>query len=460
MRLRTLLTTLLSAVAASLSAQLPQISLTGDFCDTLRVGRMQIVDEQGDTATFCIRAKWRGASALSHTKKSFTVKLYDEQDEKLDSALLGMRSDNTWALDAMAVDKARMRNRVSFDLWNDFAAENYIKKEYDDRSMNGIHGRFVEVTLNGDYQGLYNFTEKIDRKQLRLKKFKEDGTIRGLLYKAIDFRGTNFGCCDDYDNASPTWMGWESKYPDAEEDGMTDYAPLAEAITFVMNASTKDFCKYVDEVFDLPVWNDYFLFINVIYAIDNYAKNTYVYLYDETKTKKLGIAPWDLDCTWGRSYDASETATDATLFYHILNSRLNKEYPDYIEHVAARYFEFRKTIFDADSLKRRFTDYYDQLAACGAIEREEARWQGVDGLTLNIREEMDYISEYIDKHLAFEDDLWANFATGIHEISLNDASSSDASSDDAYYTLSGLRVTGQPTQPGIYIHHGKKVVVR
>lgn len=455
MRFFVLLTTVLTTCATSLFAQLPQISLTGNFNDTLSAGRMQIVNEHGDTATFAIQAKWRGAWAKTLTKKSFSVKLYDEQGEKLDSALLGMRSDNTWALDAMAVDKARMRNRVSFDLWNDFAADNYIKREYNGASFNGIHGRFVEVTLNGDYQGLYNFTEKIDRKQLKLKKVKGDGTIRGLLYKAVGFVGTNFGRCDDYDNASPTWMSWESKYPDTEEDGATDYGPLAEAIQFIMNASTSDFCEHVDEVFDLPVWSDYFLFINVIYAVDNYCKNTYAYIYDETKTHKLSIAPWDLDATWGRSYDASETEANGTLIYHHLYRRLNAEYPDFMEHMAAHYFELRKTLFAADSLKRRFTDYYDQLAACGAIEREETRWQGVDGLTLNIREEMDYISDYIDKHLAFEDQLLGNYATGIQEITPY-----STPTDDAYYSPSGLRVTGQPTQPGIYIHQGKKVVVR
>jgi hypothetical protein len=33
-------------------------------------------------------------------------------------------------------------------------------------------------------------------------------------------------------------------------------------------------------------------------------------------------------------------------------------------------------------------------------------------------------------------------------------------SDGAYYTLQGVRVNGCPTRPGLYIHNGKKVIVK
>ena len=36
---------------------------------------------------------------------------------------------------------------------------------------------------------------------------------------------------------------------------------------------------------------------------------------------------------------------------------------------------------------------------------------------------------------------------------------SDASASDAWYTLMGVRVS-KPSAPGLYIHHGKKVVVK
>lgn len=53
---------------------------------------------------------------------------------------------------------------------------------------NGTHGMHVEILFNGSYFGLYCLTDKIDRKQLNLKKSRTDfdGNYtgsRGILWK-------------------------------------------------------------------------------------------------------------------------------------------------------------------------------------------------------------------------------------------------------------------------------------
>ena len=116
--------------------------------------------------------RWRGATSLRYQKKSYAIKLKDASGNKLDASLLGMRSDNSWILDAMAVDKARISNRVSTDLWLDFSRKPYYFAQ-EPELVNGTHGKFVEVYLNGRYDGLYGLTEKVDRKQLKLKKYKK-----------------------------------------------------------------------------------------------------------------------------------------------------------------------------------------------------------------------------------------------------------------------------------------------
>jgi hypothetical protein len=45
--------------------------------------------------------------------------------------------------------------------------------------------------------------------------------------------------------------------------------------------------------------------------------------------------------------------------------------------------------------------------------------------------------------------------TGIDEIVVN-----CDNIDPAWYTIDGRRLSGEPTAPGIYIHHGKKVAKR
>ena len=36
----------------------------------------------------------------------------------------------------------------------------------------------------------------------------------------------------------------------------------------------------------------------------------------------------------------------------------------------------------------------------------------------------------------------------------------DTTADDTFYTLNGQRMSGRPNKAGIYIHKGKKVIVR
>lgn len=437
------------------NAQIPQVRLNGEFGDEYTEGTMTVQNEDGETTEYKVKAKWRGSFAKWFDKKSFAIKLINDNGESLDASILGMREDNNYILDAMAVDKARMRNRVSFDLWNDFATENYIKKEYDEeKSFNGTHGKFVELTLNDNYHGLYCLTEKIDRKQLKLKKIKK-GTVHGVLYKAEDWTGTMFYDYEDFDNSSPTWMGWEAKYPEVDDDGTAYYNPLAEAIKFVLESSNDEFVNHVEEYFDLPVWIDYFLFIKVINAVDNDGKNTFTYIYDIEKDKRLGIAPWDLDASWGRSYDGSEWTSQDIDFPNNLAVRLINEYPKFLNIMAARYKNMRSSFFDANMLKKRFADYYDYLKTNGALDREAAKWNGVNDISLDFEDEQSFISKWTDTRLQILDSYFAEVESGISTIKKEEMPSSSV-----YFDMQGRRLNGKPNQSGIYIHDGKKIILK
>ena len=76
--------------------------------------------------------KYRGASSSNYPKRSYAIKLRDENGNSVDRKLLGYRSDNNWILDAMYIDLACMRNRVATDLWNAFECKPY----YADRVAN------------------------------------------------------------------------------------------------------------------------------------------------------------------------------------------------------------------------------------------------------------------------------------------------------------------------------------
>jgi len=161
---------------------------------TYTLGRITVTepDKPGSAEYLLSDLKTRGALASSLVKKAFSIKLKDTNGSTpTDRSFYGLRSDNNWVLDAMGIDLARMRNRVSTDLWNDFSVKPYFGA-LEPNMVNGTRGHFVEVFVNDSYNGLYCMTEKVDRKQLNLKKYTPATAIapaiqRGALFKADEW---------------------------------------------------------------------------------------------------------------------------------------------------------------------------------------------------------------------------------------------------------------------------------
>lgn len=399
---------LLPLSAREVQTYLPVVNLTFSALsrDTFSACTFTLIE--GDkTSTLKAAIRHRGASALIYTKQSYAIKLYDEDGVKMDTSLLQMREDNYWILDAMAIDKARMRNRVAMDLWLDFSSKPYYF-EKEPTMKNTSDGKFVEVYVNGEYSGIYCLMERVDRKQLKLKK-AENNKIRGVLYKSVDWAGTFFseGETEAYDNTSREWMRFEYEYPE-EEDNLITWEPLANAMDFAVNASTENFVQHIAEKIDLPVYLDYELFALALSARDNRGKNVYLSFYNINKAaySKVLFTPWDIDHSFGRDYKADEEEIDRMKEWSItLQTRLMNEYPNYKEQRLDRYAYLRENFFKEDSLVKRFEAYFDLFHETGAAEREEERWSGVDKIELDFESEKDFIASWIPQRIAYVDSL-------------------------------------------------------
>ena len=350
---------------------------------------------------FDIDVRWRGATTLARPKKSYAVKLKDAKGEKLNHSFLGLRSDNSWILDAMSIDKARMRNRISTDLWNDFSTASYIRA-FEPTALNGTRGQFVEVFYNHRYQGVYCMTEKIDRKQLQLRKFK-NGQMRGVLYKTNKWN-TLVATSPVPTNEQSIWNGIEISYPNLEDGEPVDWSPLLQIMDFLTNSSASELRRELPQRIDLDVWRDYFLFIELLLAEDNDCKNLCVYFYDATNSSSLfGIAPWDLDHSWGRDYQGNALEANKNfLLYNRVHTCLRTYYGSY-NYVKERYQELRTNELRTDSLKARFHRVFQLYRENQVDEREELRWNGQDDIVLDFDAEEEYIQQWIDQRLAYLD---------------------------------------------------------
>lgn len=451
-------------------AQLPVVrintthQLSREFCDC-----HFLLDDKGsldDKISLDADIRFRGATSMLRQKKSFAIKLKELNGEKCDTSLLGMRKDNYWILDAMAIDVARMRNRVSMDLWNDFSRESYVKKS-EDNSRNGTDGKFVELYLNDEYWGLYCLSERLDRKQLKLKKCNGD-IVKGLLYKSVSWSTlySTDASYYNYENNSDTWNGWEMSYPNLEDGEPIDWKPLADMIHWLSYSKASEIKESLTSKIDTPVWQDYFLLMEFICAEDNICKNQYVYFYNVAKEDRmLGVSPWDMDHSWGRDYRGritSNTSADFDLpttrnrvsdLLYSNEGLLEKTFKD-------RYAELRATFFDSENLKNRFRTYFSLFIESGAADRERQRWSGADDIDLDFEAEQDYICEWIDNRLLFMDKKYDYSVTGVESVDLDLGLRQSAPATlrmSNVHNISGQSLKNINSGPHtIYIRNGKK----
>lgn len=418
---------------------LPVIELFGyGFSPNYAPGMVRVndPDTEADDPLLHMKTHWRGNTSLRRAKKCYALKLTDADGQSIDHKLLGLRSDNNWVLDAAMIDPSRVRNRVSTDIWNDFRTDPYYA-DAEPKARTATRGRMVELFLNGTYDGIYCMTEKLDRKQLKLRKLETtdpstgseqaqtDPVQHGIIYKAVEWHYTSYFGYEGGTftgvlppeplNTTDAWGGWEIKYPDLGDGEPIDWGPLYDHVAFVATADKNAFQREVAQRFDLPALRDYYLLQELAMGFDNSAKNIYWFIYDAAQSTRMSLAPWDFDGTWGRIWNGTVGNSDPSTTLRDYSGDLlsaNKIYSQLMrwnvdgwnEDLAQRYCQLRYAgHFSPERLKQRFTDYFHLMAESGATQREVQRWDGIEGFHIDFDTELPYIHQWIDTHIAVLD---------------------------------------------------------
>lgn len=135
-----------------------------------------------------IGIEYRGNYSLSLPQKPFALETWDENGNTIDTILLNMPSESDWLLIPNYNDKSFARNVVPTDIFRDMG--HYATRQ-----------RYVDVVLNGDYQGIYLFTEKIKRDTARVDIAKLDSLETG----GIAVTGGYIVKFDYWDNSN-SWL--------------------------------------------------------------------------------------------------------------------------------------------------------------------------------------------------------------------------------------------------------------
>ena len=143
---------------------------------------LSIVDSTNTTVMQgATEIRGRGNTTWDMPKKPYRIKL------AASAALLGMPASKHWVLLANYSDKTLLRNNLTFELGR------MVGMAWTPRS------RFVDVTLNGQYQGVYELTEhiRIDPQRVNIGAMKVTDTSAtnvtgGFLLEVDERRGETF----------------------------------------------------------------------------------------------------------------------------------------------------------------------------------------------------------------------------------------------------------------------------
>lgn len=243
----------------------------------------------------------RGSSSQQFPKKSYGLETWDAQGVEMDTAIMGMPSESDWILNANYTDKSFCRNVMAYQIFQNMG---HYATRY----------RFCELLINGQYKGIYIFSEKIKRNKNRvdIDKLKPDensgDALTGGYIIKID-KSTGSG-----------GDGWTSSYPPPNNPGgqtiffQYEY-PKFDEITFQQKNYIKNYVydfetalkgenfadtingyrKYAVET----TFIDYFIVNELSKNVDGYRLSTYLHKEKDSKGGKLRMGPvWDYDIAW------------------------------------------------------------------------------------------------------------------------------------------------------------------
>ena len=336
----------------------------------------------------------RGGSSQTYPKKTYDLEFWnDEIGADTKNVQFGeLRLDDDWILDALYNEPLRLRSYVANKIWLQMHTPNYLSEEPNAKA--GANVKYVEMFVNHQYNGIYNLSEQIDPKQLKLVKF--NNTMSGELYKGISWGATTFTALPNYNNELRQWSGYEFKHPKEEE--VTRWQNLHQFTDFVMNSADIDFTRTIWSKFDLKNYLDYFLFLNLIRASDNTGKNIYLAKYKTNEP--YFYVPWDLDGCFGTLWNGTnENTTNDFLMNGFFNRVLSLNPNNIATSIVNKWREYRNTIFTNTALTDTILAHYNFLKNNKMYEREALVYPNYS----YSQEDLSYMLQWLENRLAYLD---------------------------------------------------------
>ena len=322
----------------------------------------------------------RGSSSQDvWPKKAYGLEtLLDDDVTNNNVSLLGMPKENDWILNALAFDQTGMRNVLSYELSEKLG-------QYASRRV------YCEVMINGSYNGLYVFMEKIKADDNRVNIQKMDETCNsypevtgGYITKADKTTGNDPVAWSMQGYGGGWWGGSNTDfihhYPkpanitNAQHNYIKNVFINLASVAGNHNTSIEN---GIPSVIDISSFVDFMIIAEFASNVDVYTYSTF---FHKDRLGKLRAGPvWDYDLAYGHDEFGNRSLYYVWQFDNSDNTG-PKFWKDLFDtdlfrcYLAKRWFELTEEgkPLDYNVLCNRI-DEIDELIA-EAIERDNQRW--------------------------------------------------------------------------------------
>jgi len=297
-----------------------------------------------------MKIRGRGNSTWEFPKKPFQMKLDDKAE------FLGMPNDKKWLFLAEYADKTMLRNTIAFEM-------GYIS------NLDWTpEAKFAEVFINGDYNGTYNITQKVEESDNRVAIGNTGYLLELDQLERLDSDDVYF------ESAVTERFIINIKEPNLDA-GSDEFTYIENLITnFENNLFSQNFADEATgyrQYIDMDSFIDWFLISEITKNVDSMFFSS-IFL-NVMPGEKIKMGPlWDFDLSFGNvDYADSRYPEGWWVKYNPWYERLFED-PAFVEEVRNRFEYFNN---NRDYILNKIDTYAEKLK--WAQEENNDKWQTI-----------------------------------------------------------------------------------
>jgi len=415
--------------------------------------RMRIYQKKALIEDLTIGIEYRGSTSFRISdKKSYGIESWDKQGNDVDVQLFDYPPEEDFILSGHIVDTT--------DLWGFDRTLMYNFLGYTLYRQMGPYAsrtKFVELEINGEYQGVYVFMEKLKRDRERIDVSRLEATDHspdlisgGYILKIDKTTGgdhlagmeldyflhnweddarytpvNSFRSAYDIYGRPMTFEAFREPYHDQQyletyfqyeyprEDRITEAQKtyISQYIQRFETALLQDDFSLQDRTYtqyiDLGSFVDHFILNELVRNVDGYRLSTFLY---KDRGGKLHMGPvWDLDIGY---FTGDRIPWDDWVIHY--NQYVDRdawmlpfwwtrlmEDPLFTGKLKTRWNELRLTVLSDPNLLQLVSDLSDELQENGAIERNYRKWK--QGSWFSYPDQIEQLKSYLQERAAWMD---------------------------------------------------------